>query len=63
MGWKEEARDVLKEGLEKFPEDEELRQFSKDVDDDMDDPDGGVKPPLLGLMLLTAILQKKFGKR
>ena len=63
MGWKEEARGVLKEGLEKFPEDEELRQFSKDVDDDMDDPDGGISPPVLGLMLLTAILQKKFGKR
>jgi tetratricopeptide (TPR) repeat protein len=63
MGWKEEARDVLKEGLEKFPEDEELRQFFKDVDDDMDDPDGGINPPILGLMLLTAILQRRFGRR
>jgi len=63
MGWKEEARDVLKEGLEKFPEDEELRQFFKDVNDDMDDPDDGIKPSVLGLMLLTAIMQKRFGRR
>jgi len=63
LGWKEKARDVLKEGLEKFPEDEELGQFFKDANEDMDDPDGGIKPPVLGLMLLTAILQKRFGKR
>jgi tetratricopeptide (TPR) repeat protein len=63
MGWKEEARDVLKEGLEKFPEDEDMKQFFKYLDDDMDDPDGGIKPPILGLMLLTAILQKRFRKR
>jgi tetratricopeptide (TPR) repeat protein len=63
LGWKEEARDVLKEGLEKFPEDEELGQFFKDANEDMDDPDGGIKPPILGLMLLTAILQKRFGRR
>ena len=63
MGWKEEARDVLKEGLEKFPEDDDLKQFIKYFDDDMDDPDGGIKPPILGLMLLTAILQKRFSKR
>jgi hypothetical protein len=29
----------------------------------MDDPDGGIKPPVLGLMLLAAILQKRFGRR
>jgi chaperonin cofactor prefoldin len=63
MGWKEEARDVLKKGLGKFPEDEDLKQFFKYLDDDMDDPDGGIKPPILGLMLLTAILQKRVGKR
>jgi predicted Zn-dependent protease len=63
MGWKEETIDVLKEGVEKFPEGEELRQFFKDANEDIDDPDGGIKPPILGLMLLTAILQKRFGKR
>jgi len=63
MGWKDEAREVLKEGAEKFPEDEDLTTFFKDLTDDMDDPDGGIKPPMLGLILLTAILQKRFRKR
>ncbi len=63
MGWKEEARDVIKEGLEKFPEDEELRQFLKDVNEDLDDPEGGNKPPILGLILLAAVLRKRFGRR
>ena len=63
MGWREEARQVLKEGVEKFPEDEDLNQFFKYLDDDMDDPDGGIKPPVLGLMLLAAILQKRFGRK
>ena len=59
MGWKEEAREVLKEGVEKFPEDEELKNFFKDLNEDMDDPDGGTKPPILGLMLLTALIYKR----
>jgi tetratricopeptide (TPR) repeat protein len=63
MGWKEEAREVLKEGVEKFPEDEDLKTFIENLDDDTDDPDGGIKPPMLGLMILTAILQKRFRKR
>jgi hypothetical protein len=63
LGWKEEAREVLKEGVEKFPEDEDLKQFFKDLNEDLDDPDGGIKPPILGLILLAAILQKRFRKR
>lgn len=63
IGWRQETIEVLKKGIEKFPEDEELKKFLKDAEDDTDDPDGGVKPPVLGLMLLMAILQKRFGKK
>jgi len=63
MGWRQETIEVLKKGIEKFPDDEELKKFLKDAEDDTDEPDGGVKPPVLGLMLLTAILRKRFGKK
>ena len=63
MGWKEESREVLKRGIEKFPENEELKKILDDIDDDMDDPDDGVKPPLLGLMLLTALIYRKMRER
>jgi tetratricopeptide (TPR) repeat protein len=59
MGWKEDAREVLKEGVEKFPEDEDLRECFKNVNEDLDDPDGGTKPPILGLILLTALIRKR----
>lgn len=63
MGWREEAMEVLKKGVKKFPDDEELKKFLKDVEDDMDDPDGGEKPPILGLILLMALLYKKMRKK
>jgi tetratricopeptide (TPR) repeat protein len=62
MGWRQETIEVLKKGVEKFPDDVELKKFLKDAEDDADDPDGGVKPPVLGLMLLMAILRKRFGR-
>jgi len=63
MGWRQETIEVLKKGIEKFPDDEELKKFLKDAEDDTDEPGGGMKPPVLGLMLLMAILQKRFRKR
>jgi tetratricopeptide (TPR) repeat protein len=63
MGWRQETIEVLKKGMEKFPDDEELKKFLKDAEDDTDDPGGGVKPPVLGLMLLIAILQKRLRKK
>jgi len=63
MGWRQETIEVLKKGIGKFPEDEELKKFLKEAEDDTDDRDGGEKPPLLGLMLLMAILQKRFRKK
>jgi predicted Zn-dependent protease len=63
MGWHQEAIEGLKKGIEKFPDDEELKKFLKEAEDDMDDPDGGQKPPLLELILLVAILRKKLRKK
>ncbi len=63
MGWRNECMETLKKGLEKFPDDEELKGFLRDLEDDMDDPDKGDKPPILGLLLLMALLYKKMGKR
>jgi len=59
MGWRNECIEILKKGTEKFPEDEELKKFLKDVEDDLDDPDDGEKPPLLGFLLLMALIYKK----
>jgi len=59
MGWKQEAIEVLRRGIEKFPRDEELKNVFKDLEEDMDDPDGGKKPPLFGLLLLTALMCKR----
>ena len=59
MGWREEAIEVLKKGAKKFPKDEELKEFLKELEDDMDDPDGGKKPPILGMILLMALIRKK----
>jgi tetratricopeptide (TPR) repeat protein len=63
MGWHQEAIEVLKKGIEKFPEDEDLKEFLKDAEDDMDDPDGGEKPPILGLLLLMAMVRKGLRKK
>ena len=63
MGWRNECMEILKKGVDKFPEDEELKKFLKHIEDDLDDPDGGEKPPLLGLLLLTALLHRRGRKR
>lgn len=58
MGWVDEARDILKKGLEIFPEDKDLTELLKEIEDETDDPDKGNKPPILGLLLLSAIINK-----
>ena len=62
MGWRNECMETLKKGIEQFPDDEELKKFLKDVENDTDDPDKGDKPPILGLLLLMALLHKR-GRR
>jgi tetratricopeptide (TPR) repeat protein len=63
MGWRKEALEILKKGVDKFPEDEEMKKFLKDIEDDMDDPDKGDKPHLLGILLLMALIHKKWRKK
>jgi tetratricopeptide (TPR) repeat protein len=63
MGWRKEAIEILQKGVEKFPDDEELKECLKNIEDDTDDPDGNLKPPILGLFLLMILLYKKGRKR
>ena len=59
MGWRKETIEVLREGVSKFPDDEEMRKFLKEVEDDLDDPDKGDQPPILGVLLLMALIYKR----
>ncbi len=61
FGWAADSRRLLEIAVEKFPDDEELKKFLSDVEADMDDPDGDIKP-FLGLLLL-ALLSKKSKKK
>lgn len=63
MGWRKEALEVLQKGVEKFPNEEDLEKFLKEVEDDMDDPDKSDRPPILGLLLLIAMLHKRRGNK
>jgi tetratricopeptide (TPR) repeat protein len=63
MGWRNECLEILKKGVEKFPNDEELKKFLKGVEDDMDNPGDGDKPPLIGVLLLMALIHKKWRKK
>lgn len=62
-GWQREAVEILKKGIKKFPGDQELKKFLNDVEDDLDDPNDDKKPPLLGLILLIALIYKRLKKR
>lgn len=63
MCWRKEAIEILKEGVKKFPDDEELKECLKNIEDDTDDPGDNLKPPILGLFLLMALLYKKGRKK
>ena len=63
MGWRDECIGILKKGLEKFPDDEELKEFLAHVEDDLDDPDKSDKLPLLGVLLLIALLCRRGRKK
>ena len=41
MGWVEEARSILNEGLRKFPGDEVIEIMLKRIEDETDNPDNG----------------------
>jgi hypothetical protein len=63
MGWLEEARGILTEGLSKFPGDEVVENMLKRIEDKTDDPDKGKKPPIVNLLLLFILDQKNMGKK
>lgn len=63
MGWINEAKGVLKKGLEIFPDDENLKKLLKEIEDDANDPDKGNKPPILGLILLLSAIINKLNRR
>ena len=63
MGWVEEARGILTEGLRKFPGDEVIEIMLKRIEDETDDPDKGKKPPIVNLLLLFILDQKNMGKK
>jgi tetratricopeptide (TPR) repeat protein len=63
MGWVKEARNILNEGLRRFPGDEDIEYMLEYIEHETDDPDKGKKPPILGLVLLLILIQKKLGKK
>lgn len=58
MGWVDEARDIVKKGLEIFPDNNDLTELLKEIENETDDPDKGNKPTILGLLLLSVIINK-----
>ncbi len=62
-GLKNETREILQQAVERFPDDYELLAFLRDVEHDMDDPDGGETFHLFSLMLLTVLMHKTFKKK
>jgi len=62
MGYKEEARGVLKSGIKRFPESEHLKNLLRDLDENMDDPNGG-KLAIFGILLLVALIKRRFRRK
>ncbi|OGP88055.1 MAG: hypothetical protein A2156_01080 [Deltaproteobacteria bacterium RBG_16_48_10] len=62
MDWANEAKEILNQGLKKFPGNKGLKEILEEIDEDPDDPDGN-KSALLGLVLLKALRNKKYVKR
>lgn len=58
QGWRNEARDLVLEGIRKFPDDEDLKDFLKTIDDETDSPDDGKNPPLITILLYFLLLKK-----
>ncbi len=59
LGWRDESIGILNEGLKKFPKDKELEEMLEEIDEDSDDPDKAGKEPLLGILLLISLMQKR----
>jgi hypothetical protein len=62
VGWKHETREILQQAVERFPDDSELLSFLRNVEDDLNDPNGG---EILGLLLIVVAVSahKKLRKK
>ena len=56
-------REVLDEGLRRFPDDECLKELDDTLDNPDTDPGANNKPPLIGLLALLALIQKRVSKK
>jgi tetratricopeptide (TPR) repeat protein len=59
MGLSEEAMEILKKGLETFPEAQDLRELLKEIEEDMDSPEGGIRPSIFTLIFLALLIRRK----
>ena len=59
MGMPEEAMEILKKGLETFPEAQDLRELLKEIEEDMDSPEGGIRPSFFTLIFLALLIRRK----
>ena len=57
--WIDEARNVLEQGLKKYPDDEQLKELLEKIENDTDDPDKGKKQAIIGLLLFLSLIQKR----
>jgi hypothetical protein len=53
---------VLKLGIKRFPESEYLKKLLRDVDENMDDPNGG-KSAIFVILLLVALIKRRFRRK
>lgn len=58
MGWIDEAKDILKKGLGVFPEDNDLMELLKEIEDEENNPDNGKKPPIKEILIIAALIKK-----
>jgi len=54
LGWKNDAARILKNGIKRFPNDEESETFLKEIEEDPDDGEGS---PFLKLILLSVLVK------
>jgi tetratricopeptide (TPR) repeat protein len=64
--WLSEAKDIVEKGLKKFPEDNDLKELLKIIEDEIDNPDDDKEPtipPMMRVIALSAILKKLKDKK
>ena len=62
MGMSEEAKEILKKGLARFPENQDMMELLREIEDDMDSPDGG-GPSIFALIFLALLVNRKLKRK